>query len=74
MQKRLVLVEKNTVPIGTARKEKGINQKELEIRNQDSQFNLVPNPEFLKEGAAVDDFIKETAQLLQQIFRLSLNK
>ena len=46
MQKRLVLVEKNTVPIGTARKEKGINQKELEIRNQDSQFNLVPNPEF----------------------------
>tara|TARA_B100000214_G_C23973964_1_gene631760 strand:- start:4392 stop:5726 length:1335 start_codon:yes stop_codon:yes gene_type:complete len=58
MQKRLIVVDKSTVPIGTADKVKATIQKELDIRNSDLQFDVVSNPEFLKEGAAIDDFIK----------------
>jgi UDPglucose 6-dehydrogenase len=58
MQKRLVIVDKSTVPIGTADKVKATIQKELDIRNSDLEFDVVSNPEFLKEGAAIDDFMK----------------
>ena len=58
MQKRLIVVDKSTVPIGTADKVKAVIQKELDERNSDLQFDVVSNPEFLKEGAAIDDFMK----------------
>lgn len=58
MQKRLIVVDKSTVPIGTADKVKATIQKELEIRNSDLIFHVVSNPEFLKEGAAINDFMK----------------
>jgi len=58
MQKRLIVVDKSTVPIGTADKVKATIQKELDIRKSDLQFDVVSNPEFLKEGAAIDDFMK----------------
>ena len=58
MQKRLVVVDKSTVPIGTADKVKVTIQAELDIRNSDLEFDVVSNPEFLKEGAAIDDFMK----------------
>ena len=58
MQKRLVVVDKSTVPIGTADKVKATIQKELDIRKSDLEFDVVSNPEFLKEGAAIDDFMK----------------
>jgi len=58
MQKRLVIVDKSTVPVGTADKVKATIQKELDIRNSDLEFNVVSNPEFLKEGAAIADFMK----------------
>ena len=58
MQKRLIVVDKSTVPIGTADKVKAIIQKELDVRNADLQFDVVSNPEFLKEGAAINDFMK----------------
>ena len=58
MQKRLIVVDKSTVPIGTADKVKAVIQKELDARNSDLQFDVVSNPEFLKEGAAIDDFMK----------------
>ena len=58
MQKRLIVVDKSTVPIGTADKVKTTIQKELDIRNSDLQFDMVSNPEFLKEGAAIADFMK----------------
>jgi UDPglucose 6-dehydrogenase len=58
MQKRLIVVDKSTVPIGTADKVKATIQKELEIRKSDLQFDVVSNPEFLKEGAAIADFMK----------------
>lgn len=58
MQTRLIVVDKSTVPIGTADKVKDTIQKELDIRSSDLQFDVVSNPEFLKEGAAIDDFMK----------------
>ena len=58
MQKRLIVVDKSTVPIGTADQVKETIQKELELRNSDLEFDVVSNPEFLKEGAAIADFMK----------------
>ena len=58
MQQRLVVVDKSTVPIGTADKVKATIQKELEKRNATIAFDVVSNPEFLKEGAAIADFMK----------------
>jgi len=58
MQKRLVVVDKSTVPVGTADKVKATIQKELDVRSSDLQFDVVSNPEFLKEGAAIVDFMK----------------
>ena len=58
MIKELVVVDKSTVPIGTADKVKATIQKELNSRNSDLQFDVVSNPEFLKEGTAIGDFMK----------------
>jgi UDPglucose 6-dehydrogenase len=64
MQKRLIVVDKSTVPIGTADKVKATIQKELDVRNSDVQFDVVSNPEFLKEGAAIADFMKPDRVLI----------
>ena len=58
MQKRLVVVDKSTVPIGTADKVKATIQQELDSRATQIEFDVVSNPEFLKEGAAIADFMK----------------
>ena len=58
LQKRLIVVDKCTVPIGTADKVKKVIQEELDKRGSDLKFDVVSNPEFLKEGAAIDDFMK----------------
>ncbi len=53
-----VIVNKSTVPVGTADKVKNAIQKALTSRNQEVDFSVVSNPEFLKEGAAIEDFLK----------------
>jgi len=58
MVKELVVVDKSTVPVGTADQVKATIQKELDTRNSDLEFDVVSNPEFLKEGAAINDFMK----------------
>ena len=58
MVKELVVVNKSRVPVGTADQVKATIQKELDVRNSDLEFDVVSNPEFLKEVAAIDDFMK----------------
>lgn len=54
----IVVVTKSTVPVGTSRKVKDALQKELTNRNANINFDVASNPEFLKEGAAIDDFLR----------------
>ena len=53
-----VVVNKSTVPVGTAKKVSDEIQKQIKKRNLSLEFDVVSNPEFLKEGAAIDDFMK----------------
>jgi UDPglucose 6-dehydrogenase len=53
-----VVVDKSTVPVGTADKVRAAIADELSKRSSDARFSVVSNPEFLKEGAAVDDFMR----------------
>ncbi len=57
MNKYLVLVTKSTVPVGTAKKVKAAVQEELDKRGVNIDFDVASNPEFLKEGAAIKDFM-----------------
>ena len=58
MQDYLVIVDKSTVPVGTADKVRATIQAELDKRGVDITFDIVSNPEFLKEGAAIQDFMR----------------
>jgi UDPglucose 6-dehydrogenase len=53
-----VIVDKSTVPVGTADRVKAALQAELDVRGVDASFSVASNPEFLKEGAAVEDFMR----------------
>ena len=57
IKKYTVLVTKSTVPVGTARKVKEAIAEELKLRGEDIPFDVASNPEFLKEGAAIKDFM-----------------
>ena len=57
MNKYLLVVTKSTVPVGTAKKVKDAIQEELDKRGVKIEFDVASNPEFLKEGNAVDDFM-----------------
>lgn len=58
MNKYLVMVTKSTVPVGTAVKVKEVIRGELDRRGVNIEFDVASNPEFLKEGAAIDDFMR----------------
>lgn len=57
MKKYVLLVTKSTVPVGTAKKVKAAIQEELDKRGVNIPFDVASNPEFLKEGAAIKDFM-----------------
>ena len=57
IRKYTILVTKSTVPVGTAQKIKAAIQEELDRRGESIEFEVASNPEFLKEGAAIKDFM-----------------
>lgn len=80
MQHPLIVVDKSTVPVGTADKVRATIQAELDKRGSDLTFDVVSNPEFLKEGTACDDFLKpdrvvvgadheESMQVMEELYR-----
>jgi len=58
MNKYMLVVTKSTVPVGTAKKVREAIQNELDKRRSNLEFDVASNPEFLKEGAAIEDFMK----------------
>lgn len=58
MTHHMYVVDKSTVPVGTADKVRNVIQEELNLRNSSLTFDVVSNPEFLKEGSAVSDCMK----------------
>ena len=58
MNHPLIVVDKSTVPVGTADKVRAAIQSALDRRNEDIEFDVVSNPEFLKEGSAIKDFMQ----------------
>jgi UDPglucose 6-dehydrogenase len=58
MTHHMYVIDKSTVPVGTAKKVSQMIQQQLDIRNSDLTFDVISNPEFLKEGSAVEDCLK----------------
>lgn len=58
MKRHMFVVDKSTVPVGTAEKVRKVIQEELDVRESALTFDVISNPEFLKEGNAINDCMK----------------
>lgn len=58
MNHHMYVIDKSTVPVGTAKKVREMIQSRLDLRNSDLTFDVISNPEFLKEGTAVADCMR----------------
>ena len=80
MSRHMYVVDKSTVPVGTAQKVRAAIQKELDARGSELTFDVISNPEFLKEGTAVSDCMRPdrivigvdnegAAETMQELYR-----
>jgi len=74
MTKRIIVVNKSTVPVGSADQVRKIIQKELDLRNSNLKFDVVSNPEFLKEGAAIRDFMNPDRVVIGADSKIAVKK
>ena len=85
MESYKIIVDKSTVPVGTADKVRAAVAEELAARRTHIEFDVVSNPEFLKEGAAIDDFMKpdrvvigsdnvRTAEIMKELYSPFMRK
>ena len=85
MESFKIIVDKSTVPVGTADKVRAAVAEELAARGVSIEFDVVSNPEFLKEGAAIDDFMKpdrvvigtdnvRTAEIMKELYSPFMRK
>jgi UDPglucose 6-dehydrogenase len=85
MESFKIVVDKSTVPVGTADKVRAAVTSELALRKTSIEFDVVSNPEFLKEGAAIDDFMKpdrvvigtdnvRTAEIMKELYAPFMRK
>ena len=74
-----IIVTKSTVPVGASKQVRAVIEEELARRKENFEFDVVSNPEFLKEGAAIDDFMKpdrvvigvdnvRTAEIMKELY------
>ena len=79
MTKKMIVITKSTVPVGTSAQVRAVIAEQLELRGQEIEFDVVSNPEFLKEGAAIEDFMRpdrvvigadhpQTAELMKKLY------
>ena len=74
MTNEVVIVDKSTVPVGTADKVRETIQVELDKRDSSYEFHVVSNPEFLKEGDAINDFMKPDRVVVGAFSEFAFNK
>ena len=85
MESFKIIIDKSTVPVGTADRVRAAMQEELALRGTAIEFDVVSNPEFLKEGAAIDDFMKpdrvvigtdnaRTAEIMKELYAPFMRK
>ena len=74
MTNEVVIVDKSTVPVGTADKVRETIQVELDKRDSFYEFHVVSNPEFLKEGDAINDFMKPDRVVVGAYSEFAFNK
>jgi len=85
MESFKIIVDKSTVPVGTADKVRAAVKEEQAKRGVSIEFDVVSNPEFLKEGAAIDDFMKpdrvvigtdnvRTAEIMKELYSPFMRK
>jgi len=85
MNEYKIIVDKSTVPVGTAKRVKEIIKEVIVERSADLEFDVVSNPEFLKEGAAIEDFMhpdrivvgvdnQKSAELMRELYQPLIQK